>query len=198
VKSEQCQSVEAKFSLVAEYAQELNVAIEAVEAAMQTKTRAAKRDDDTLFFAGAELSPGDDQAMADFAYRLNWNIVYVAYSQDAMRAGCASITKISCYLPLSGEQVAFMHHGRLWQARDAGRLAIVFPEVGAMLRLSSRGHLTLMENQSKFEAAGFDRARFAVARHRSRGRLSPAVFSSVGHVPIVHPLASVLKGASAA
>jgi hypothetical protein len=198
MQSELHNHMQAQFDLVGKHTRELCAAIEAVEAAMQTKARAATRDDDTLFFAGAELEPSDDQGFADFAGRLGWKIVYVAYSQEAMGAGCASITKISCYLPFTEEQVGFMHYGKLWQARDASRLAIVFPAAGLMLRLSSRGHLKLIEHEREFETAGFDRARFALAKHRSNGSRNSAMLSTIGSVPVVSTLASAAKGAAVA
>lgn len=145
-----------------------------LEMALKGGKRPAHRD--TLFFGGRTPSDDERSALAGFALRKNYNLIFASFDPGA--DPLAGPTGFDAVVTDGATQSIGLKDGRLWKRDRRGPAVLLFAGVGALIRISAKGHLVVQMMKGRYHDQGYEFAREAVRTASAR---------KPGHVPVVSP-----------
>ena len=131
---------------------------------------------DTLFLACAHPSADQRTALASFGLRKNYNLIIASFDDADPAGGPAGIEAVVT----DGRTQAFnLSGGRLWRRDRRTPSVLLFPELRAMVRISSKRRLVVGPMNGRHAEDGYEIARQGVLERAKR---------EPGHVPVLTPI----------
>lgn len=143
-------------------------------------------DADTLFIGGARLTDADQASLARFGLDKNYKVIFPTFELDDPHAGPVGFHVV---VTDGLTRVTTLRDGRLWKRDRRTPAVLVFPEIGAVVKLNVKGQMVVHDMQGQFHDHGYDLALSAV---RARASKRP------GTLPIVSTIGSMLAVLDAA
>lgn len=179
--------------LIVDNADAIASMLEAIENSMTSTRRSQDYDDDTLFMAGVTPQGSQINELADFVRKTNWNVVYLCFNVEKLRAGVVEIEDIACFLQCTPTDVVHVKGGKTWRSGQNEKISIVFPEAKMKCFKSRKGQLRFGGIRQRCLGEGFERARSTIASRLLEQTGGGRVFTNIGSMPVIHTIATMAK-----
>ncbi|WP_028967905.1 hypothetical protein [Sphingomonas phyllosphaerae] len=139
-------------------------------------------DADTIFMGGTTPTEADQKSLADFALAKNYNMLFSAFDPEVIGDGPVTMLAVIT----DGEaKAAVLPDGRLWKKDRRSPAIIVFAELNAVVRMSTKGRLIVREMTGSYHEEGFAIAMDAVRAAAERKPAHAPIISTIGNLMII-------------
>ena len=152
----------------------------AIHREMTPQGRDQHADRDVLFMGGQRPSNTDQDALARFGLNKNYNMIFPSFDPGDPAAGPVAFHAV---ITDGLEQSFVLSGGRLWKRDRRSPAVLLFPGIQAVVKLSSKSRLTVLEMKGQLHDHGYELALEAV---RARASRKP------GRAPVVSPIGGML------
>lgn len=152
-------------------------------------------DADTIFMGGTTPTENDQKALADFALSKNYNIIFPSFDPNAIGTGPITFHAV---VTDGHEQATVLPDGRLWKRDRRSPSILLFPELRAVLRMSTKGRLLVREMTGSYHKQGYEAASEAIRTTAARKPARAPIMSSIGDLMIVMDVEAMMTTLQAA
>ncbi|MEG3171164.1 hypothetical protein U1708_02950 [Sphingomonas sp. ZB1N12] len=155
----------------------------------------AETDGDTVFIGGARPTESDQAALARFGLDKNYRVVFPSFDLNDPSTGPIGFHVVVT----DGRTVATtLRDGRLWKRDRRSAAVLVFPDIGAVVKLTSKRQMAVHETRRQFHDHGYDLAREAVRTHAAKEPGTVPVVSTIGNMLAVLDIKTMSNAFAAA
>lgn len=155
----------------------INHMITAISREMTPKGRRSSADVDTLFMGGLLPSEADETALGHFGLRKNYKIIFASFDPANVTGGPVEFHAV---ITDGLTQAMTLSKGGLWKRDPRSAAILLFPDVEAIVKISSKGRSVFRDMSGRYHDHGFDLARQAVIARAAGEPGKVPVVSSIG------------------
>ena len=158
----------------------INHVVCAMQLEMGTTPGHAGRNPNVLFLGGPQVT--DVDALCEFSLSKNWSLFFASVDVADPAAGLMDVRAV---VTDGVTQAATIAGGRLWKRDKNSPSVLLFPNVGALAKVTSKGRILIREMTGTYGDEGYELARAALAARCATRPGQMPVVGPVGVMPSV-------------
>ncbi len=155
---------------------------------MTSRSRCRNSNVDTVFLGGPAPSNADEVELAKFGRSKNYRMIFVSFDPSKPHDGPCGFHAV---LTDGLTQALAIPDGRLWKRDSRSPAVLLFPALGAMLKVDSEDCLIFHDMAGDYPESGFDLARTAVLARAARNPGKAPVVPQIGALMTVFDVDTV-------